>query len=181
MFEFFFKYPTTVFAKGDFVLLARWPVWVLASLIAAASILLAFFVWRRRGKMAPGLAGLRPALIWLLQSCLAALLLLMLWRPAISIATLKPQQNIVAVVVDDSRSMSISEDGKTRIDRAKAVFDGGLRASLAKKFQVRLYRFGKDLERVQGTGQLTGAAQVTRIGDALKQVASEAEIGRAHV
>ncbi len=174
MFEFFFKYPTTVFAKGDFVLLARWPVWALVALIAAASILLGFFVWRRRGRMAPGLFGLRPALIWLLQSCLAALLLLMLWHPAISIATLKPQQNIVAVVVDDSRSMSISEDGKTRIDRAKAVLDGGLRASLEKKFQVRLYRFGQLLERIQGTGQLTGAAQVTRISDALKQVASEA-------
>ena len=43
----------------------------------------------------------------------------MLWHPAISVATLKPQQNIVAVVVDDSRSMSISEDGKTRIERAR--------------------------------------------------------------
>ena len=39
---------------------------------------------------------------------MAALLLLMLWQPAISVATLKPQQNIVAVVVDDSRSMAIS-------------------------------------------------------------------------
>jgi uncharacterized membrane protein len=174
MFDFFFKYPTTVFTKGDFVFLSRWPVWVLAALIAAASVLLGFFVWRRRNRMAAGLSGWRPAVIWLLQSCLAALLLLMLWHPAISIATLKPQQNIVAVVVDDSRSMSISEDGKTRIDRAKAVIDGGLRASLEKKFQVRLYRFGQLLERIQGTGQLTGQAQVTRISDALKQVASEA-------
>ncbi len=174
MFEFLFKYPTTVFAKGDFVFLARWPVWILGGLIAAACVLFGFFLWRRRTKMAAGLSGLRPVAIWLLQSCLAALLLLMLWHPAISIATLKPQQNIVAVVVDDSRSMSISEGGKTRIDTAKALYDGGLRTALAKKFQVRLYRFGQSLERIQGTGQLSGQAQVTRISDALKQVASEA-------
>jgi uncharacterized membrane protein len=173
MFEFFFKYPTTAFAKGDLVLLARWPAWVLVAAIFVAAGLLGFFVWRRRGRIPPGLFGLRPAAIWLLQSCLAALLLLMLWHPAISIATLKPQQNIVALVVDDSRSMSIREDGRTRVDRAKAVLDGGLRSTLEKKFQVRLYRFGQGLERIQQTAQVTGAARVTRIGDALKQIASE--------
>ena len=174
MFEFFFKYPTTAFAKGDFVFLARWPDWVLVAAIVLCAAVLGFFVWRRRGRMPPGLFGLRPAVIWLLQSCLAALLLIMLWHPAISIATLKPQQNIVALVVDDSRSMSIREDGKARVDRAKAVVDGGMRAALEKKFQVRLYRFGQGLERIQQAGEVTGAAQVTRIGDALKQIASEA-------
>jgi uncharacterized membrane protein len=80
----------------------------------------------------------------------------------------------VAVVVDDSRSMSISEDGKTRLERARAALDGGMLSSLEKKFQVRLYRFGQGLERVQGNQQLTGTAAATHIGDALKQVASEA-------
>ena len=39
---------------------------------------------------------------------LAALLLFLLWHPALSVATLQPQQNIVAVVVDDSSSMAIA-------------------------------------------------------------------------
>ena len=34
------------------------------------------------------------------------MLLLMLWQPALSVTTLRPQQNIVAVVADDSRSMA---------------------------------------------------------------------------
>ncbi|HSW50679.1 MAG TPA: hypothetical protein VLH09_10920, partial [Bryobacteraceae bacterium] len=174
MFEFFFKYPATAFAKGDLVFLARWPVWVLAAAILLCAAVLGFFVWRRRGKVASGMGGLRPVAIWLLQTALAALLLLMLWQPAISIATLKPQQNIVALIVDDSRSMSIQEDGRTRVERAKAVVDGGLRAALEKKFQVRMYRFGQALERVRETAQVTGAAEVTRIGDALKQIAAEA-------
>jgi hypothetical protein len=174
MFEFFFKYPTTVFAKGEFVMLSRWPLWLLAAAVAAAGALLGWLLWKRRGTMAAGLIGWRPAAIWLLQCVLATLMLLMLWHPALSVATLKPQQNVVAVVVDDSRSMSLSEDGKTRIDRAKSALNGGLVSALAKKFQVRTYRFGRALERVEKTDQLTGAAEVTRIGDALKQVASEA-------
>ncbi len=174
MFEFFFKYPPTVFAKGDLVFLARWPLWVLAAAILATAVLLGWVLWRRRTALAPGFFGLRPAAIWLLQTALAALLLLMLWHPAISVATLKPQQNIVAVVVDDSRSMSISEDGKTRIERARSALDSGLVAGLEKKFQVRLYRFGQVLERVQKADQFSGAADATNISDALKQVASEA-------
>ena len=83
MFEFLFKYPTTVFAKGEFVLLARWPVWVLALAIVAACALFGFLLWRRRGRMAAGLTGWRPAAIWVLQSLLAALLLVI--RP-ISVA-----------------------------------------------------------------------------------------------
>ncbi|MCC7174283.1 MAG: hypothetical protein IT159_03730 [Bryobacterales bacterium] len=173
MFEFLFKYPATVYAKGDFVLLSRWPVWILAAAILAAGLLLAYLLWRRRGRLA-GFTGLRPAAIWALQTGLAALLLLMLWHPALSVATLKPQQNVVAVVLDDSRSMSLSEDGKTRIERARAALDGGLVSALEKKFQVRTYRFGRTLERIDRRDQLTGQEEVTRINDALKQVAAEA-------
>ena len=41
------------------------------------------------------------------KPCLIALILFLLWHPALSVATLRPQQNVVAVLVDDSRSMSI--------------------------------------------------------------------------
>ncbi len=44
--------------------------------------------------------------VWLMQTAMAALLLFLLWHPALSVATLKPQQNIVAVVVDNSASMA---------------------------------------------------------------------------
>ncbi len=174
MFEFFFKYPRTVFAKGDFVFLARWPVWMLAAAIVAALAVLAYLLWRKRGGLSPAMTGWRPAAIWALQGAMAALLLAMLWHPAISVSTLKPQQNVVAVLLDDSRSMSIREDGAARIERARGTLDGGLRAALEKKFQVRLYRFGETLERIQKPDQATGASGATRISGALRQVAAEA-------
>ncbi len=73
----------------------------------------------------------------------------MLWQPALSIATLKPQQNIVAVVVDDSRSMAIEENGSSRRDQAVKTLDSGLLQALRNRFQVRLYRAGDTLARIQ--------------------------------
>ena len=105
MFEFLFKYPQAIFSRGTFVFASGWPVWLLWAAIAVAVVGLGALVWRRSG------VGLRAASVWLLQTVLASLLLFMLWHPALSVATLRPQQNIVAVVVDDSASMSIHDEG----------------------------------------------------------------------
>ena len=79
-------------------------------------------------------------MIWLLQTALAAVVLVLLWQPAIMVAELRPQQNIIAVLVDDSRSMAISENGGTREGQAVKSLEGGVLNDLAKKFQTRLYR-----------------------------------------
>src|SRR3954469_3424286 len=153
MFEFLFKYPATVFSKGQFVLLSAWPAWVLLLGILAIAAALGWQMSRRRGF----LTGARPVAIWLLETLLATLVLFLLWHPAISIATLRPQQNIVSVLIDDSRSMSIREDGKTRLEQASAGLNSILEP-LRKRFQVRLYRMGKDAQRIDKTDQLTGTA-----------------------
>src|ERR1700693_4239006 len=115
MFELLFKYPASIFHRGQFVLLAPWPVWALLLSILAAAGLLYWHVRRNHGL----LSGARPLGIWLLEVALIALVLFLLWHPALSVATLKPQQNVIAVLVDDSRSMSIAESGGTRADQAK--------------------------------------------------------------
>lgn len=169
MFEILFKYPGAVFQKGQFVLLTPWPLWILAIGVLAAGGLLFWHV-RRHGSL---LTGARPIVIWVLESAMVALLLFLLWHPAISIATLRPQQNVVAVVVDDSRSMGIRDGAPTRSTQAAALLDQKLLAALGQKFQVRLYRFGKEAERVQKTTQLTASEPASRIGDSLKQVLAE--------
>jgi len=166
MFEFLFKYPPTVFAKGSFVLLSQWPVWTLAIFLLVAAAGLGWVIWSRRRSIAPTMRGHRSAVVWILQSLLVCLLLFLLWQPALSIATLRPQQNIVAVVIDDSKSMSTSEDGRSRKDQVLATLNGGLLNSLKSKFQVRLYRLGDHLERIESTDKLNGAAPATHIGDA---------------
>src|SRR5713226_8772988 len=150
MFEFLFKYPAAVFSRGQFVFLAPWPVWLLGLAILMAAGALAWHVSRHRGL----LSGVRPTLVWVLETALVALVLFLLWHPAISIATLRPQQNVVAVLVDDSRSMVSAENGNTRLAQVKKLLSDGLLQDLNKKFQVRLYGIGDHLERIQKLDQL---------------------------
>src|SRR3984885_3403924 len=173
MFEFLFKYPPTVFAKGSFVLLSQWPVWTLTALLIVAAVGLGWLIWSRRRVIAPTMRGPRSAVVWILQSLLVCLLLFLLWQPALSIATLRPQQNIVAVVIDDSKSMSTSEDGRSRKDQVLATLNAGLLNSLKSKFQVRLYRLGDHLERMENPAKLNASAPATHIGDGLKEVLAD--------
>lgn len=173
MFEFLFKYPPTVFAKGSFVLLGQWPVWALIALVIAAAVGLGWLLWSRRRSVAPTMRGPRTAVVWILQSLLICLLLFLLWQPALSIATLRPQQNIVAVVIDDSKSMATEEDGHSRKDQVIAALNGGLLKSLKSKFQVRLYRLGDHLERIENLDKLTASMPATHIGQGLKDVLAD--------
>jgi uncharacterized membrane protein len=153
MFEFFFKYPLPVFTKGKYILLGAWPGWLLALLTAVAMGGLAWLVWRRIPEAAPRIRNWRAWLIWGLEAAMLALLLALLWEPAVTVAELKSQQNIIAVLVDDSRSMNIADagaDGKTSLLAAETkVLNDGLLANLGKKFQVRLYEVDGRLKWVE--------------------------------
>ena len=173
MFELFFKYPRSDYARGQFALLGAWPKWVLVLLIVAAAGALAWMIRSRMAEAAPVMRGWRAWLIWTLQTLLAALVLVLLWQPAITVAELKPQQNIIAVVLDDSRSMAISENGSTREAQAVKALQDGVLASLNKSFQTRLYRIDSALARVDNLKDVQAAATSTRLGDGLKQLADE--------
>ena len=95
----------------------------------------------------------------MLETCLVALILFLLWHPALSVATLRPQQNVVAVLVDDSRSMSHQRRfAAPAKPRPKPCSIRGLLKGLSDSFQVRLYKFGKEPERIQKPDQLTASA-----------------------
>ena len=176
MFEFLFKYPRAVFAKGDLVLLGGWPRWALVLLVLAAGAGLAWLIRSKMPQASPHVRNWKAGIIWLLQFALAALLLLLLWQPAVLVAELRPQQNIIAVVVDDSRSMSIADAGATRQQQAVKALEGGVLDALGKKFQVRLYRADARLSRIAKLDDLKNSppASATRIGDDLKELAGEA-------
>jgi putative glutamine amidotransferase len=187
MFEFFFKYPLASFMKGHFVLLGRWPGWVLVLLIVACTGGLGWLMWSRRMAAAPKLRSWRGGVIWGLEAVLIALVLLLLWEPAMTVAELTSQQNIIAVLVDDSRSMAIADsgsDGKQPREAAavKALRDGVL-AGLQKRFQTRVYRLDNKAVRTAGAGaadtEAAGLAGIkpvgpaTHISDGLRQLAAD--------
>src|SRR6202049_894614 len=173
MFEFFFKYPRSVYARGQFALLGAWPKWMLVLLILTAAVGLAFLIRSRLAQAAPVRRSWRAWFIWGLETLMAALLLVLLWQPAITVAELKPQQNIIAVLVDDSRSMGISENGSTRQTQAVNALQNGVLASLNRSFQTRLYRVDSVAARIDSLKDLKPVAPSTRLGDSLKQLSDE--------
>ncbi len=175
MFQFFFKYPIPMFSKGQFVLLGVWPGWVLLLLIVASTAGLALLIWSRLPQAAPNISKWRAGAVWLLQSLLIATVLVLLWQPAITVAELAPQQNVIAVVLDDSRSMAIADsDGKlTREAAAEKALEDGVLAGLQKKFQVRLYRLDSRVARAATLAEIQPTAPATHINDGLKQLVTE--------
>jgi uncharacterized membrane protein len=169
MFEFLFKYPLTVFRKGEFVFVSGWPLWLLILLIVAAGAALAWQV-RRRGERfsLPKRAG-----VWALETALVALLLTLLWHPAVRVATLRPRQNVVALLVDTSRSMAMKESTQSRLDKVQAALSSGLMHDLESRFQVRIYSFNSRLDRVENATQLAPSGASTRLGESLAGVLRE--------
>ncbi|MBL0156548.1 MAG: hypothetical protein IPP47_05530 [Bryobacterales bacterium] len=163
MFEFLFNYPLTVFQKGTLVFASGWPLWLLGALVLAAAALVAWLFLRKP------LPRARALVLGGLQWAAIALLLLMLFQPAVSVSQLKPQQNVVAVLVDTSRSMALEE----RLGKAVGLLNSGLLEQLKKRFPVRLYSAARDLSRLESLPAMA-TQPVTNLGDSLQGATGEA-------
>src|ERR1700733_6168070 len=174
MFEFFFRYPARVFSRGDFVLLSAWPKWLLCILLLGAAAALGWRVYSRFGRGSQNLKYWQAAVIWLLESTVVCVGLILLWQPAMVVAKLKPQQNVIAVLIDDSRSMGITDSGETRELQAEQTLQNNVLGPLEAKFQTRLYLLDRGVSRLHGLDQLgAAAAPATHIGDSLNQLLAE--------
>src|SRR3954470_23369898 len=174
VFSFFFKYRPEVFAKGDLVFGAPASVMLLLGLgllIGGPAVMTYAGV---RGKSTRRdrwvLSALRVASLVVLVVCL--------FRPMLLLSDAIPQRNFVAVVLDDSKSMTIADaQGKPRGAFEIGAFapESTLITELRKKFQVRLFRMNASAERIESTKGLTFEAQQTHIGDAIERVRQELE------
>jgi uncharacterized membrane protein len=174
MFEFLFKYPVALFSKGEFVLLGSWPKWLLVLLIVAAAGVLGWLIFQHMKRAAAGMRWWQAGVIWALEVLMAVLVLVLVWQPALVIAELKPQQNIIAVLVDDSKSMNLPDANGTREQEAVKSLQAGVLDDLSKRFQTRIYRVDTQLSRVNSLDSFQDAqAPATRLGDSLKALASE--------
>jgi len=165
MFELLFNYPLSVYRKGTFVFSSGWPAALLAALLLAAVAAVAALLWRRR------LPRKRALVMGALEWGVLALLLVLLWQPALSVTVLKPQQNVVAVVVDASQSMALEQ----RYAQAKRLVEEGLAGELGKRFPVRLYQAGETPSRVDAL-PAEPMARRTDLGASLRQIAAESSL-----
>lgn len=168
-----FKYQLLVFEQGTFVWGVTRSAW-LAILIAIAGATYAVLTYRRVARQAN---GRDRAILMGLRVLAMAIVLFCLMRPALILKAAVPQQNFLGVLVDDSRSMQIPDEG----DKPRGQFikdnlsaaDSPLLAALSKRFAVRQFKFATNAERVQSSAGLTFDGTSSRLGDALDRARDE--------
>ncbi len=161
IFEFFFKYKPLIYQKGHlaFQLLgSRW-LFILFIVAAAAG---AYYAYRNvtRDKYSLGLVVLRAVTF----TVLAFIFL----RPVLNISTVLPQESYLAVVIDNSESMKIKDDGEVaRSEALQKQFEStNFFKRLSDKFKIRTYRFDSSAERIERPDQMNFAGKRTRLESA---------------
>jgi uncharacterized membrane protein len=172
VFTFLFKYRPLLFEEGRLVFQPPLP---LTLMVVLALGVVALVAWTYRRPMAKAQPRDRAALT-ALRAAAYALLFFCLLRPALLLSSVVPQQNYLGILIDDSRSMRIADDGTTsRSEFVAAAFgeDATLLRALEERFQLRFFRFSEQVERLDGTGALTYAGGRTEIAPALDRVREE--------
>jgi uncharacterized membrane protein len=172
LFAFFFKYSPYVFQQGELRLAFGSPIYIAAGLAAAAA-LAAILTYRS----APGDASwVDRTVLTGLRLCLVLLVLFCLFRPVLILRAAVPQQNFLGILLDDSRSMRVSDhDGKARGEFVSATFsaDSPVMKALSSRYAVRVFRFASSTDRVGASRDLTFDGTQTKLGDALQRAKDE--------
>ncbi len=138
--EFLLKFRSAAFARGTLAFDPVAPVWF----VVALALLAAALAWWSIFRVGDGLKKSAAILLGSLRISVIGLLAWCLCRPVLVVAESLAQRNVVAVLVDDSRSMQVSDvDGAARasvVRRLAGGPDSALLNSLASRFQVRTYR-----------------------------------------
>ncbi len=168
---FLFKYSPRVFGRGELVLT---PVLPTALLVVAAVAVVAVVgvLYLRLPNVRPGdravLGTLRAVALLVLVGCLL--------RPALVIASAVPQRNVLAILLDDSRSQRIADlDGESRLAAVQRTFSdsSALARALADRFALRFVRFGAETRGVDGAQSMDASATRTDVAHALDATREE--------
>jgi uncharacterized membrane protein len=166
------KYPGTDFARGKLAFLGVWPalgregtLLVGAAVLVAGIALILITVARQHA-----LPARRRALLATLQTLMLGVVLLVLAQPALRVSTLAPGQNSIAVLLDDSASMTLRDVHATRLDEARSLLESPALADLARRYRVRDFVFAGSVQPVDGYQLLPPPGDRTAIGAAVLRV-----------
>ena len=173
IFQALFSYSPFVFRQGEFrfdLTPASLAAAVLVGVVAAGAVLT-----YKRVRVNEGRVRDRVVLTSLRLLALAVVLFC-LFRPTLVVRAAVDQQNVVAVVLDDSRSMQIPDQNtKARAEFIRSQFgpDGALFKSLSDKFLVREFRFSSTAGRLGSAQDMKFEGVQTKLGPALTSAREE--------
>jgi len=166
MFEALFKFPAEYFSEGSLILALPWWQMALALPLIFVAVLLLLGYLRIRG----GLGARDLLAVSLLRSLAIAVALFCLSRPLLEVSATVPQPGVVGILLDNSISMRLADDGSPRhafVDRRFDTENGDLLRALRERFDTRLFRFGAATEPLDGIGQLDYGDGASDLGEAL--------------
>ena len=172
-FQALFSYRPIIFEQGDFRLDPSVGSYVAAVLVLGV---VCAAVLTLRGTGGRGRPRDRVVLLALRVAALA-IVLLCLFRPLLVVKAAVPQQNVLGVLLDDSRSMQVADwNGQPRGRFVEEQFggpDAPIIKALSERFLVRIFHFSSTALRADGEAGLTFAGSQTRIGEALEAARQE--------
>jgi uncharacterized membrane protein len=172
LFQFLFEYRLNVFRQGDFRFAppAGAPV---AAAVVLAAVAIAFVSYR----------VLRTRVQWRERAALAALrlaalaiLLFCIFRPVLVVKAAVTQQNVVGILIDDSRSMQLTDTNGSRADLIRKTFanpDSAVMKGLSDRFLIRTFRFSSSTARLTAPADLTFNGTQTRLANAIESARQE--------
>ncbi|MDY6983689.1 MAG: hypothetical protein SV422_11420, partial [Pseudomonadota bacterium] len=170
MYEFLFKYPQQAFADSEFVLASGWPLWLLFTLGAVGLALIAgFLIWKRAS-----MKWWQLGMLGLVQAAMLALVLFVIWQPALVNERLLPGENAVAVMLDTSASMALNDGGSTRMVQAQQLLTPEALAELGETYTILPYGFADGAEALPGFTQLPEPGTATVLGQSILQTLRQA-------
>ncbi|MGH8179133.1 MAG: glutamine amidotransferase [Steroidobacter sp.] len=169
VFELLFTHPFWAYRSGAFAFASAWPRWLLIASILIGAALIALTLQRRR------LLGWRKLVsIGALQTMLLALVLCLLWRPVLNVERVRDRENVLALALDASASMSYGEGEQSRLQQAVAALREGALARMEDTFELRLFGFSQTATPLEAVDGAPASGAQTRIGDALTEVLQNA-------
>ena len=175
LFQFLFEYRPHVFQQGDFRFAppAGAPV---AALVIAAALAIAFVSYR----LIQSRVQWRERLVLgVLRIAALGLILFCIFRPVLIVKAAVTQQNVVGVLIDDSRSMQLpatNESSGSRADLVRSTFanpDSPVMRGLSDRFLIRTFRFSSSTARVGSQADLTFTGTQTRLANAIESARQE--------
>jgi uncharacterized membrane protein len=171
VFQLLFTYRPVVFQQGELRLVPT-----AGSYVAAAVVVLAIAVTILTYRAARSRTSGAKHRIILVSLRMAALGLICLFRPVLVVKAAVSQQNFLGVLLDDSRSMQITDvNGQSRGAFVREQFspESPVMKALGEKFIIRTYRFSSGSSRVGTPKELTFGGSQTKLGAALEGARQE--------
>jgi uncharacterized membrane protein len=173
LFRFLFEYRPVIFQQGEFRFAPTTGSYIGAAVAVLAVVVTIVtyrdVVSRGRARDRVVLAALRIAILAVAVFCL--------FRPILVVKAAVPQQNFLAVLIDDSRSMQIADWGTEArgafVRQAFGSKDAALVKSLSERFVLRTFRFSSSATRLGSAEELSFAGAQTRLGAALEGARQE--------